>query len=107
MFLLYFFMEKSFFNRCYKLVSQIPRGKVSTYKAVAEKLGCKAFRAVGNAMNKNPFAPKVPCHRVVNSNGGVGGFALGRDKKIDLLRKEGVVVKDGRVDLDVFGHFFK
>jgi len=56
-------------------------------------------------MNKNPYSPKVPCHRVVKSNGELGGFAFGVEKKIEMLKKEGVVVKNGKVDLDKY--FYK
>ncbi|MFH1916616.1 MAG: MGMT family protein, partial [Nanoarchaeota archaeon] len=53
--------------------------------------------AVGQAMNKNPHAPEVPCHRVVASGGGLGGFASGSSNKIAILKKEGVQVKDDRI----------
>jgi methylated-DNA-[protein]-cysteine S-methyltransferase len=56
-----------------------------------------AHRAVGNAMNKNPFAPKVPCHRVVKSNGDLGGFALDLKIKIKRLQKEGVQVMNNKI----------
>lgn len=88
---------KSFYQDCYKLLKKVPKGRVTTYKALAESLNSKAYRAVGSAMNKNPNAPKVPCHRVVNSNGAIGGYAFGLGKKIALLKKEGVVVKNGKV----------
>ena len=69
----------------------IPRGKVTTYKAIAEFIGQpKAARAVGNACGKNPDAPRAPCHRVVKSNGHLGGYAQGVKKKIKLLEGEGV-----------------
>lgn len=57
----------------------------------------KASRAVGNALNKNPYAPQVPCHRVVRSDGAIGGFASGPKKKIALLTKEGVIVSHNKV----------
>jgi methylated-DNA-[protein]-cysteine S-methyltransferase len=98
---------KDFFNKCYKVVGKIPKGKVSTYKAVARALGTNAYRAVGNAMNKNPHSPKVPCHRVIKNNGDIGGFAKGKKEKIRLLKKEGVVVEKERVNLEKFGYFFK
>ncbi len=82
----------------YSLVSQIPKGRVSTYGLLAEALGDKiASRAVGKMLNQNPYAPKVPCHRVVRSDGTLGGFAKGEDKKEALLKKEGVRIKEGRV----------
>lgn len=90
-------MEKSFNERCYEILKKVPKGKLTTYGDIAKKLNCKAYRAVGNAMNKNPYAPKVPCHRVVCSNGKVGGFAFGKDKKINILKSEGIEVKNEKV----------
>ena len=87
-------------------MTTIPRGKVTTYGLIAKKLHTKAYRAVGNACRQNPYAPRVPCHRVVKSDGTSGGFS-GKTKgktvqnKVNLLRKERVQVKDGRiVDFD-------
>ena len=88
---------KSFNERCYALLKEVPKGKVTTYKALAHALGTKAYRAVGNAMNKNPYAPIVPCHRVVNSDGSLGGFASGSRKKVLLLKKEGGTVENNRI----------
>lgn len=88
-----------FQKRVYVLCSKIPKGKVSTYGAIAKKLklGGLGARAVGQALNKNPYAPRVPCHRVVASDGTIGGFASGCNKKIMLLKKEGVVVKNNTI----------
>ena len=58
--------------------------------------------AVGNALNKNPFAPAVPCHRVVGSSGALTGFAGGLQKKRELLKHEGLTVKNDRVHVDGF-----
>ncbi|HNZ52422.1 MAG TPA: MGMT family protein [Candidatus Pacearchaeota archaeon] len=92
--------KKSFNEKCYSILVKVPKGKVTTYKEIARKLNSKAYRAVGNAMNKNPYAPKVPCHRVVKSNGEVGGFAFGVKKKIEMLKKEGVYIdKNNKIDL--------
>ncbi len=78
---------------------KIPRGRVSTYGEIASAIGNpKAARAVGNALNKNPFK-NVPCHRVVKSNGEVGGYAHGARRKIEKLRREGVKVKKGKVSV--------
>ena len=86
-----------FSDRVYKIVKKIPSGRVSSYKEVASALDCKAYQAVGNSLNKNPYAPIVPCHRVVNSDGRIGGFASGVKKKMRILEKEGVKIKDGKV----------
>jgi methylated-DNA-[protein]-cysteine S-methyltransferase len=96
----------SFNERCYFLLNKVPKGKVTTYKALANALGTSAYRAVGNAMNKNPYAPKIPCHRVINANGELGGFAHGLEKKKSILKAEGVQIKDEKIDLKKYGYFF-
>lgn len=88
---------KNFNSRCYAILKKVPRGRVTTYKEIARALRSKGYRAVGNAMNRNPFAPKVPCHRVVKSDGTLGGYALGLTKKREILRREGVQVRAGKV----------
>lgn len=90
-------IEVSFNEQCYKLLSQIPMGRITTYKAIAEALNCKAYQAVGNAMNKNPNPIEVPCHRVINSNGHLGGYAFGKNRKIELLNIEGIVIENDKV----------
>lgn len=82
---------------CYNLLSQIPKGKVTTYKEVANALGVKAYRAVGTLIGKNPNAPKVPCHRVVNSDGKIGGYAFGIEKKIEILKNEGLEIENNKI----------
>lgn len=88
----------SFAEKCYQLLQRVPEGQVTTYKELAHALGTRAYRAVGQAMNQNPRLIEVPCHRVVCSNGEIGGYALGVQKKIELLQKEGVVVKSNRLE---------
>lgn len=88
---------KTFYERVWNLMKRIPRGKVTTYKELAKALNSKAYRAVGNACNKNPYAPVVPCHRVVKSDGRVGGFASGARKKIQMLKREGVQVRNDKI----------
>lgn len=79
----------SFAEKVYKVVSKIPRGKVLTYKQVAEKAGNKrASRAVGNILNKN-YDLEIPCHRVVRSDGKLGGYNRGLKKKAKILKMEG------------------
>ena len=90
--------KKSFSEKCYELLKKVPRGKITTYKILAEKLKTKAYRAVGNAMNKNPYSPEVPCHRVVKSDGKVGGFESGTKNKIKMLKKEGIPIKNKRIE---------
>ncbi len=100
------FINMAFDEDVWELCRKIPRGKVSTYKGLADALDTKAYQAVGNAMNRNPRgawttsgSDVVPCHRVINSDGKIGGFAIGVEKKIGLLSREGVVIKDNKVDL--------
>ena len=77
-----------FQQKVYNVVKKIPKGKVLTYQQVAQKIGNpKSYRAVGNALNKNKN-PQVPCHRVIRSDGKIGGYNKGTDLKIKILRKE-------------------
>ncbi|MDO8535893.1 MAG: MGMT family protein [Candidatus Omnitrophota bacterium] len=78
-----------FEKKVYAMVMKIPLGKTRSYKWVAAKIGSpKACRAVGNALNKNPYIGIVPCHRVVRSDGSIGGFARGVNNKRKLLKSE-------------------
>ena len=78
----------TFRESVFKVVRQIPKGKTLTYKEVAKKAGSpNAYRAVGNALNTN-YDPKIPCHRVIRSNGEVGGYNRGSMKKEIKLKKE-------------------
>lgn len=91
-----------FEERVWKFMEKIPRGKVTTYGLIARKLNTNAYRAVGNACRENPYAPRVPCHRVVKSDGTIGGFGgktSGKtiEKKIQMLRKEGVEVRNRKI----------
>ena len=97
-----------FEQSCYDLMRLIPKGKITTYKEIAKKLGTTAYRAIGNACNKNPYAPTVPCHRVVRSDGKLGGYAFGKKKKREILSQEGITIESGDcIDLQKFGYKFK
>ena len=73
----------------YRVVRRIPKGHTRSYRWVAEQLGDPGLaRAVGNALNRNPYAPLVPCHRVIKSDGSLGGFARGARAKRRLLHQE-------------------
>lgn len=94
--------EKSFYDRIYEAVLQIPYGKVATYGQIATMAGNgRAARAVGNALHINPAPDVVPCYRVVNSKGRLAPhFAFGgSDVQKELLEAEGVEVIDNKVDL--------
>lgn len=74
------------------MVKRIPKGKVMTYKILAKLAGYpKAYRAAGSVLNKNRN-PKIPCHRIIKSDGKVGGYSRGTKKKIVLLKKEKVII---------------
>lgn len=92
-------------NKIYALISLIPFGKVTSYKEIGRVLGSKGYRCIGKILNKNPYSPLVPCHRVVRNDGLISGFAFGIDKKISLLEKEGVEVVDGKI-VDYNRRFF-
>lgn len=81
-----------FKDKVYRVVSKIPKGQTMSYAEVARAAGSpKAYRAVGNIMHNNPDTKKVPCHRVIKSDGTAGGYASGTKKKIALLKKEGAI----------------
>ena len=97
-----------FREKVYKIVEKIPKGKVMTYKQVAERLRSKAYRAVGQALRNNPDTLKTPCHRVIKSNGNIGGYFGKIDQKsiknkIKLLESEGVMIEKGKIKN--FGEF--
>ena len=86
----------AFASRVYAACRRIPAGRVASYASLARAIGCGSARAVGQALARNPFAPEVPCHRVIASDGRLGGFNGGRDsgelsRKLRLLRSEGVL----------------
>ncbi len=93
----------NFNEKCYQILKTIPKGKVTTYKAIANALKSKGYRAVGNAMNKNPHDTNVyPCHRVISANGNIGGYAHGTEEKIKKLKSEGIIIENNKIDLEKF-----
>ena len=85
-------------DEVYELVAKIPEGKVTTYHELAKAVGKpNASRVIGQILNKNPNPVIVPCHRVVKSNGDLGGYAYGSRKKSKLLAEEGVEISKGKV----------
>ncbi len=94
-----FLSYKSVFERAVLVATfKIPKGKISTYKRIAEKIGRpRAHRAVANALHKNPLYPVVPCHRVVRSDGGFGGEKKGAESRRKLVKEEGVSIKNSKV----------
>jgi methylated-DNA-[protein]-cysteine S-methyltransferase len=86
-------------NDVYDILAHIPEGRITTYGDIAKALGRPgASRAVGRILNKNPNPIVVPCHRVVMSNGSVGGYAFGAARKKALLAKEGLRFSGNSMD---------
>lgn len=88
-------MITSFQFQVYMHLMTIPAGKVTTYKQIAKAIKCNSSRAIGQCLKKNPFAPEVPCHRVVRSDLTLGGFygSIGNktvERKMKILEREGV-----------------
>jgi methylated-DNA-[protein]-cysteine S-methyltransferase len=78
-------------SHVYDIVTQIPEGKVTTYGDIARALGHpRASRVIGRILNKNPNPLVTPCHRVIKSDGNIGGYAFGKVRKKELLKKEGL-----------------
>lgn len=82
-----------FQRRVYLALLEVPRGETITYGELARRIGCRSAQAVGQALRRNPFAPEVPCHRVISSDGSIGGFHGQRsgemiDRKRSLLEAE-------------------
>lgn len=95
-------MKLSQEKKVYTAAARIPSGRVATYGQLARLLRRPGLaRFVGRTLSKNRN-PKIPCHRVVRSDGSVGGFNRGTKKKIAMLRGEGVVIKNGKINLSVF-----
>ena len=83
-------MTTTFKEKIFEIVRGIPRGAVLTYEDVAVRVGQpRAYRAVGNVLNKN-YDNDIPCHRVIRSDGKIGGYNRGQARKILLLKQEGV-----------------
>lgn len=93
--------DRTAFERdVYVATYKIPKGKVSTYKRIAEKISKpKAYRAVANALHKNTLSPIVPCHRVVGSDGSFGGPEKGAEWRRNMVRKEGIPIEKDKVRL--------
>ena len=88
-----FALTQGFFRKVLRATAKIPYGQVSTYRLVATRAGSPgASRAAGNALGSNPIPIVVPCHRVIHSTGGLGGYTGGLDRKVFLLELEGAAL---------------
>lgn len=89
-------------EKIYNLLRRVPKGKVTTYKALANAMGTNAYRVIGHYMKTNPHAPQVPCHRVVKSDGTIGGFngmvkGSEIERKIEMLKDEGIEFEGDKI----------
>ena len=85
-------------EKVYKKLLEVPQGMVTTYGELAKAVGLNnGQRVIGRIMNQNPYPVIVPCHRVIQSDGKIGGYAWGKKIKINILSKEGVKIKDGKI----------
>ena len=95
-------------TKIYKKLLTVPQGKITTYKELSKSVGLEnGQRLVGQIMKKNPFPVIIPCHRVIKSNGDIGGYLFGIDIKKNMLRKEGICIIKNKIDnfKDVFFTF--
>ena len=95
-----------FSKKVFALVRKIPKGKVSTYKALSEKTNLHP-RTIGQILKTNPDPIKTPCHRVVKSNGSLGGYFGNQTRaKAKILQKEGIEIEIGKIDLEKYLYKF-
>ena len=88
-------------EKVYRKLLAVPKGKITTYGELAKAVGLKnGQRTIGKIMNKNPYPVIVPCHRVIKSDGKIGGYAWGEKVKAKMLSNEGIKIKNGKI-LDV------
>ena len=96
----FLFNKTEFEKKVLVTTFKIPKGKISTYKRIAEKVGRpRAYRAVATALRKNPLHPIVPCHRVVRSDGRFGGEEKKAKTRRKLVMKEGIPIENGRIKI--------
>ncbi|MDR3062573.1 MAG: methylated-DNA--[protein]-cysteine S-methyltransferase, partial [Methanobrevibacter sp.] len=90
----------NFQKKVLKETFKIPNGEIRTYKEIGEAIGSKAYRAIGNALNKNPLFYIIPCHRVVGTNMKLTGFRSGLELKKEMLLKEGFKIENNRIIIE-------
>ncbi len=85
-------------EKVYKKLLEVPAGKVTTYGELAKAVGIKdGQRLIGKIMNKNPYPVIIPCHRVIKSDGKIGGYAWGEKIKTSMLLREGIKITNGKI----------
>lgn len=96
------FMHK---KELWKLLRRIPKGKITNYKILARKLKTHS-RAVGRLLAKNPDPDKIPCFKVISSDGKLGGYSLGLKEKIRKLKEDGIKIKNNKINLKKYLYEF-
>ena len=95
---------------CYSLLKKIPKGKVITYKELAIALNTKAYRAIGQILKKNKNPETIPCYKVIKTDGNIGGYCGSSqkniNKKIKLLKKDGIKIENNKINLDKYLYKF-
>ena len=85
-------------DKVYKKLLEVPSGKITTYGELARSVGLKnGQRKIGQIMKNNSFPVIIPCHRVVKSDGTIGGYAFGIERKANMLSKEGIKISRGKI----------
>jgi len=85
-------------KQVYKKLTEVPEGMVTSYSELAKAVGLKnGQRVIGQIMKNNPYPAIIPCHRVVNADGKIGGFFYGDKVKKNMLKKEGIEIQDGKI----------
>ena len=86
-------------EKIYKKLLTVPHGKITTYNELSKSIGLEnGQRLVGQIMKKNPLPAIIPCHRVIKSNGDIGGYLFGIDIKKNMLTKEGICIKNDKIE---------
>lgn len=87
-----------FQRKVYLELLNVPCGETISYKELGLRIGCKSAQAIGQALKRNPFAPEVPCHRVIASNGKIGGFMGQRDGEA-IMKKKLLLIQEKKLNL--------
>ena len=99
---------KNFNEKIYEKLKKVPKWKFISYKELGRAVNSKAYRAVGNAMKNNKDPVNIPCYKVIKSSGEIGDYSSngGAKKKIKLLKKDGIEIKNNKIDLNKYGYSF-
>lgn len=94
-------------EKIYQKLKQVPKGKITTYRELAHSINSKAYRLIGTFMKTNKDPKNIPCHKVIKSDGSIGNYSQGIKKKIQLLKKDKIEIKNNKIDLEKYLFKFK